>query len=521
MKMKSNFKIYTAIACLFFFIIANGQFKSDGKGKFKVIKEKLTIPNYKVYYPKPKNKKGWGLGTQDAVLYCTSNETESEPLLSNLRSKDITLNVFYPELISGRDPNNYPCQLIVFGYGGGFLSPYSSAVQAPDEVIQRYYASLGYIVVAPEYRIGIDLLDKNLCERAIWRAVQDIRKTIRYSRNLYNATKYKVDATKSVVYIGYSSGGFIGLHNLYLNDVLSINGGKRPMTTTGDYDVCFHKHLNKESSVCINRKTYNLGQLDCPNGIDCELLTPEEKAKGIPDISIILAGAIGNLNWINTKITQSLYLIQSDDDGVVPARTGFAYKNFKLFQDDEFDYPTVSGCRAIDFRFKQNPNFKPDKYKYTYIKTTCTSLDGTNCMIGDAGTEIGPLGYKTWNHAPHLNKNKLNSALMDSIVKFIQINTNTKNLRNNDMNESVEFELESNSTEFTLFPNPVMDNTLNILGMNEQEVLSYQVFTAQGQKVDAGTVRDNSIDVQELPNGFYFIELITSRGTFKKQFIKQ
>lgn len=76
-------------------------------------------------------------------------------------------------------------------------------------------------------------------------------------------------------------------------------------------------------------------------------------------------------------------------------------------------------------------------------------------------------------------------------------------------------------TEFeaSVYPNPVSGSNLN-LSVNRTD-LKYSVINLMGQKVDNGTIEGNTINVDNLPDGVYFLEL-TSGDTIKKlRFIKE
>nr|MCU0825636.1 alpha/beta hydrolase [Leptospira sp.] len=454
MRPNATFKISAIIAFLSIIALTSAraqQFMREGEG-YKVGYLKGTMPDYHVYFPKTKNR-----GNQiERLIRVTSNETETEPIMNKRDSKDITLHIFYPELLPGASSDRNACQVIVFGYGGGFIIPYEKP-GGPDESLQRYFASRGYIVVAVDYRIGIDLLDSALAARAVWRGLQDMRKAIRYCRNLEIRDEFKVDPQKPLVYMGYSAGGVIGLHNLYMNDTLETSiGGKRPICTTDKLEVEYRDPLRKDNGPTQKRFTYDLGPMDCPNFPVCEGLTQDQKNKGVQDISIILAGAIGKLEWINTKVNKPLYMIQCDQDGVVPAPSGIAYKNYGLFSDPEYMFPTLHGCRAIHNRFNQNSRLRPNNYKYSNIKLTpCSDQERNECIQGDAGNESF-FWYKTWYHAPHQDKGELNTRVMRSILDFIQSSSDpVRNMKNTEM-EDIEFsEQEISETEWTVFPNPV------------------------------------------------------------------
>ena len=77
--------------------------------------------------------------------------------------------------------------------------------------------------------------------------------------------------------------------------------------------------------------------------------------------------------------------------------------------------------------------------------------------------------------------------------------------------------LAGEKNEISLYPNPAQ-NTLQILALGEQnETLSYVVYSILGQEVLKGMLsKEAFIDVSSLQSGFYHVELCTSSGTCKK-----
>jgi Secretion system C-terminal sorting domain len=73
-------------------------------------------------------------------------------------------------------------------------------------------------------------------------------------------------------------------------------------------------------------------------------------------------------------------------------------------------------------------------------------------------------------------------------------------------------------TRVSVYPNPV-SNDLFI--SSEITIESISVFSISGKKVMEQKNIDNSIDVSALPQGMYFLELISENGKAVQKFIKQ
>ncbi|WP_396177837.1 kelch repeat-containing protein [Flavobacterium sp.] len=69
----------------------------------------------------------------------------------------------------------------------------------------------------------------------------------------------------------------------------------------------------------------------------------------------------------------------------------------------------------------------------------------------------------------------------------------------------------------TIYPNPA-SSILNI--QTEQSILDLKIVDIAGRATAVRTTANNSVDVSDLSNGIYFIEIRTNEGLFKEKFIK-
>ena len=482
------------------------------------ITESVIYMNYNP--PQPKCN-GWeGSNFYQRRLWVTTNETETNPsLTTKINNSGMKLHIYHPKVNANRNASESPLPVIVFGYGGGFLNPYtvlnSGFSASADTAIQKWFAERGFIVVAPEYRIGINLFDAELSQRAVWRAVQDIRKVIRKSKNL-NTTDYSVDRFKPVTYVGYSSGAFIGLHNLYLNE------SNRTESTRAGFEV--ESNIWYREYMRLPFMTYDLGTLDEPLG--GATTDTDMSNQTVQDITVAISGAIGDINWISTNTNpkpKALYLIHHPEDGVVPYNSGFAYMNFELFNSKKFKYPVVFGSNFINNMYQADSSVKPKLYKYTTVKANCFGVN--NCIEGNAGTAVGPLRMKTWYHYPTEDKAK-NLPLMDSILEFIKASiynilnpNNPVALKGTIVDGNKEEAKELATTSVDIYPNPVTGDIMNITAI--EDGTPYFIYNALGQVVGSGKLENGTIAVAKLSQGTYILKVITKDQDVVKQFIKQ
>lgn len=78
---------------------------------------------------------------------------------------------------------------------------------------------------------------------------------------------------------------------------------------------------------------------------------------------------------------------------------------------------------------------------------------------------------------------------------------------------------KANEFSFTLYPNPVKGDELNVGNLESNS--SYRIFNMMGQELGKGTVENESIYVGSLAAGTYLIEVSNANGTASKRFIRQ
>jgi hypothetical protein len=74
--------------------------------------------------------------------------------------------------------------------------------------------------------------------------------------------------------------------------------------------------------------------------------------------------------------------------------------------------------------------------------------------------------------------------------------------------------------DFILYPNPVK-TTLNIKLFEATEVMTYRIVNITGQVVLRGDLSRDSIDVEKLQNGIYFMEVFDGEESMIQSFIKE
>ncbi|ANF49260.1 hypothetical protein A0O34_01220 [Chryseobacterium glaciei] len=76
----------------------------------------------------------------------------------------------------------------------------------------------------------------------------------------------------------------------------------------------------------------------------------------------------------------------------------------------------------------------------------------------------------------------------------------------------------TNQTDIMIYPNPVK-TVLNVKNTSSRS--NYKIYNAAGQVVSAGIILNNKINVSNLINGVYVIDIDDAKGTAQKKFIKE
>lgn len=133
--------------------------------------------------------------------------------------------------------------LIVYAFGGAFLIGTRNQPPIPDYC--TYYARCGYAVASIDYRIGFNVLSTGSAIRAVYRAAQDLRASVRFLCQRF--PQYRIDTT-AIFLTGSSAGCFSALHSCFMepSDVPSdIHGIPLEPADLGCYDCSTNADNNR------------------------------------------------------------------------------------------------------------------------------------------------------------------------------------------------------------------------------------------------------------------------------------
>ncbi len=224
-------------------------------------------------------------GTAPALTSPYNGENSTQPFVLNMDiygPKDDTLRL-HPVLI--------------VAHGGGFIE----GEKEHDDMLAfcDTFARKGYYTATIQYRQGMNPSSEISATRAVYRGLQDCRAAIRFIRN---SAEEGID-TNRVYFLGSSAGGFMALHNLYMNEE-----SERPAAT---YETSGVPPLYLDAGP-------DLGRLDATGN------AYEHNAH--PNAIISLWGALGNTGLIKDGDPHSpVFLIHGTADDYVYFNVGHPF----------------------------------------------------------------------------------------------------------------------------------------------------------------------------------------------------
>lgn len=225
---------------------------------------------------------------------------------------DLKMDIFQP---TGDTLTKRP--LIIIAFGGGFLS--GSKDHWSIRLLCQELAKRGYVTASIDYRLGMNIFDADLANRAVYRGLQDARSAVRFFRaDAAGANTYKIDPDK-IFMGGHSSGGFMALHNAYLD-----LEEERPLST---YEWIQEGNIIPDQSC-----------LDC--------VGDNQEFDGHANAVFSLAGALGFTSFIESANDPKVVMFHSTDDGTVPYDSGEPFSSI-LWAVVGSDLPTVYGSQPI------------------------------------------------------------------------------------------------------------------------------------------------------------------------------
>ena len=259
---------------------------------------------------------------------------------------NLSMDIFEP---TGDTLSKRP--LIIIAFGGGFLS--GSRDHWSIRLLCQDLAKRGYVTAAIDYRLGMNVFDSDLANRAVYRGLQDARSAVRFFRaDAAGANIYKIDPNQ--IYLGgHSSGAFAALHNAYLE-----KESERPLSTYA---------WTQDGNAVADQ-----GCLDC--------VGDNQTYSGHANAVFSLAGALGFTSFIETSNDPKVVMFHSTDDDTVPYDSGEPFSGI-IWLVIGSDLPDVYGSLPISQQ-ATSVGLPYDFFSYTN-RGHGVHEDGSNSLYSD------------------------------------------------------------------------------------------------------------------------------------------
>lgn len=189
----------------------------------------------------------------------TSNVTYGANVKANGGNQTLTMDIYQP---TGDVETARP--LIVWAHGGSFLA--GSSTDGDVVALSQAFAKKGFVCVSINYRLGLTPFDSTGAIKAVLRAVQDMKASVRFFyKDKLTTNTYKID-TNNIFIGGSSAGAITALQYAYLDKSCEVNYFISPSVLS------------------------TMGGMEGYSGNQCY----STKIKGV----INLCGALGRYGWI-------------------------------------------------------------------------------------------------------------------------------------------------------------------------------------------------------------------------------
>ena len=462
------------------------------------------------------------------VIYGTAPSVDGFGTVeSSTTPQNLKMDIYSP---TGDTFTNRP--VIIFAHPGGFFSGSKNV----DDMMAfcDYFSRKGYVTATIDYRLGFNIISNIAMHstRAVYRGLQDGRTAIRYFRA--NASTYGIDPNK-VYFVGSSAGAFIALHSIYLDQI-----SEKPIET----GVVQYSNITSPFSHIAP----DLGGLDIGTNLTYN---------GKPDAIISLWGGIQNTNLITSNNNTPVFLVHGEADSTVSFNTGSPFGYSSL--------PTTDGSNPI--------KTKLNTLNFTNNETYFVAGVGHEFYGVSNGTWNNPTGGNSYwpivldkstsflwkQHKPTANFTSITNGLTvnftdtstgatswfwdfgDGTTSTIQSPTHTYNSLGNysvnlyienlnkswdEINRSITITtlglVDNYDTLFKLYPNP-SKNSVTISLSNISIGINYKIIDYSGKIVRENSLKNCSeftIDISDLTNGLYFIQLYNDESNAVSKLIK-
>ncbi|MFI5149011.1 MAG: alpha/beta hydrolase fold domain-containing protein [Bacteroidia bacterium] len=372
-------------------------------------------------------------------------------------SDTLKLDLHFPK----SDPNPHARPLIIWAHAGDFIQ--GDKMDQDVLPLCQSFARMGYVVASINYREGLDNYptpgpDTLTVTRALIRAMQDARASVRFFRNSFaNGNPYGID-TSMIFFGGTSTGGMVALHLAYLNSM-------------SDFPLW-----------CDTTKTGMGGGLQGLSGTKYYTATTTPVPSNVSAV-ISICGAITDTSWIHAGGIPVI-CFHGDSDKTIPYGSG------TLYLESSFKVKQVQGSYNV-IRRASNQGLTTCFYEY---------------VQQDNLPEVSPLGS-----GPAFLDTTLNLT-RNFLATFTCGDTLHCNYRNRFVLGVKE---QVHALSLQAYPNPALASVTLEWASPEEGKAELVLYSSMGQELrhyQTVTARPFTLERGNLASGLYFIA-VRCQGT--------
>lgn len=368
----------------------------------------------------------------------------------------LTMDVYQP---AGDVEPNRP--LIIWAHGGSFIG--GSSTDGDVVKLSQSFAKKGFVCVSINYRLGFFPFDSVNAVKAVLRAVQDMKASIRFFyKDKLTLNAYKID-TNNIFIGGSSAGAVTALHTVYLNKSCEINPYISPTTLA------------------------SLGGMNGYSGNQCY----SSKVKGV----INLCGGIGNYGWIEAG-DLPFCSMHGTIDGTVNYSRGKAIS--LVYLDGSRMLKQQANVLGISNPFYTwyGQDHVPYASSTPYMDTTISFV--RDYLISRLGCTNPPLLLQ--NTPSGTATLTAYTGCTTNIVPSCAVGI---------------FESSNGIISFDIFPNP-SNSDVTISFENQNTNYKIEIFDLSGKLIISTITNQNTYHVYKntLNSGVYFIKITDSEGKY-------
>jgi acetyl esterase/lipase len=439
----------------------------------------------------------------------------------------------YMDIFMPRDDTLSLRPAIVFFHSGAFIR--GSRLNDDMVALCDSFARMGYVTATADYRlgigatatwlfgmiVGISVTDVNL-NRSLYRAIQDGRAAVRYLK--YHASTYGIDPSRIFI-AGSSAGGFIALHNVYMDKPEEIPLEIYLEPSLGGLDQIGIQGVDASPGAIVSywAAIQNLGMIE-ENATPVLLIHGEADPivpfkKGVPVKAVI--PTFDGVNFTVSETYGSFCIDSVLTEKEIDHQTYFVKdKKHEFYGIDHGEWPPEGPNCYFDTIFWKTKTFlhtilrAEAGFEYetegltVHFHTTASDIHSVDWDFGDGNTS-------TQLHPEHTY-----ATPGEYRVKQVVF---TRNLACDTLSEAMVVTDPVHAVALLpvaigVYPNPVRDY-LTLSGITGCFDLSV-VDLAGRERVRMKNIQENSVNLTDLDPGIYLIRIISGPATFIRKIRK-